>query len=787
MALAGYDVWDTTKWLASSEGHRIDQRIRECGAHMEATANGESESQRRSYPGIRGQYGTRGWELVRELDLPGNAARIAEEARALLTAPECESHEATDLIIGSEQMALQIHESVGHAVELDRILGWEAAFAGTSWLDLSQIGDMRFGSELMNITADATLPGALGSFGYDDEGTPAHPVDIVKDGIWVGVLSGRDSAALAGLDSSGGAVRGDGYNRLPMVRMTNVGLLPGESSLDEMIAATDDGHPDGHESLMVDRRQATELPVRLRDRLGDQEWGAWPDDQEPDVHRHRSALLAEPRHARQQFGVDLLGHAELRQGPARADRPYRAPIGPVQVPRRAGGGAGMTTDELLTTCERVLALVGTEAEAEVTVTAGPEALTRFATSFIHQNVADDARGVHLRVAVDGRVAEATDNRTDDEALSRLVRATMDAAALQPVDPSWPGLASPAQTPDVDHWDEATATAEPDARAARVAAFVGAADGLETAGFCSTGGGSVAFANSAGQRASGRSTMAMLDGIARTGTSDGADRAASSRLADLDGAAIGAEATRRARESAAATDLEPGRYEVVLSPSCVVNVLAFLAIYGFNGRAVDEGRSFARIGEQQFDAAVTLADDVTASRWPSGSGSMRRGRRSDGWSSCVTVSPPASSTIAVPRRRSVPSRPATRSPVPARSGHCQRTSSSRRERRLRTTLVANVERGLLVTDFWYTRILDPRTMVVTGLTRNGVWLVESGRVTRPVTNLRFTQSYLEALGPDQVRGIGSDRTLVGSATFDFGAYVVPTLHLASWNFTGGAKG
>jgi TldD protein len=241
VALAGYDAWDTTKWLVSSEGHRIDQRIRECGARMEATSNGERETQRRSYPGIRGQYGTRGWELVRELDLVGNAPRIAEEARQLLTADECPSLDATDLIIGSEQMALQIHESVGHAVELDRILGWEAAFAGTSWLDLSQIGSLRFGSDLMNVTADATLPGALGSFGYDDEGTPAHPVDIVRDGIWVGVLSGRDSASLAGLPESGGAVRGDGYNRLPMVRMTNVGLLPGSSSLEEMIAATDDG------------------------------------------------------------------------------------------------------------------------------------------------------------------------------------------------------------------------------------------------------------------------------------------------------------------------------------------------------------------------------------------------------------------------------------------------------------------------------------------------------------------------------------------------------------------
>jgi TldD protein len=248
-------VWETRKWLVTSEGHRVDQHIRECGAGISATANGESETQRRSYPGIRGQYGTRGWELVRKLDLLANASRIAEEARALLKAPVCPANDATDLILGSEQLALQIHESVGHAVELDRILGWEAAFAGTSWLDLAQLGLLRFGSEHMNITADATLEGALGSFGFDDEGTPAHPVDIVRDGIWVGVLSGRDSAAVAGIPS-GGAIRADGFNRIPIVRMTNVGLLPGEDSLEAMIAATDDGVlMDTNRSWSIDDRR----------------------------------------------------------------------------------------------------------------------------------------------------------------------------------------------------------------------------------------------------------------------------------------------------------------------------------------------------------------------------------------------------------------------------------------------------------------------------------------------------------------------------------------------------
>jgi TldD protein len=239
LAEGQYQAWDTSKWLVSSEGHRIDQRVREVGGGISATAIGDGETQRRSYPAARGQYGTRGWELIDELDLEGNAARVGSEARELLTAPLCPSGETT-LILGGEQLALQIHESVGHAIELDRILGWEAAYAGTSWLDLAQLGSLRYGSELMNITIDPTIPGALGSFGYDDEGTPAARRDAVRNGTWVGVLAGRDSAAVAGLDYAG-SVRAEGWARLPMVRMTNVGLEPGPHTFDEIVAATDDG------------------------------------------------------------------------------------------------------------------------------------------------------------------------------------------------------------------------------------------------------------------------------------------------------------------------------------------------------------------------------------------------------------------------------------------------------------------------------------------------------------------------------------------------------------------
>ncbi len=231
--------WDIEKWFVSSQGHRIHQHLVESGCGMDATAVGEHETQRRSHPQSFGHVETAGYEMVREHDLPGNAQRVAEEAVQLLSADPCPAGEM-DLILESSQLALQIHESVGHAVELDRILGWEAAFAGTSFLDLSQLGSLRYGSELMSITADATIPRALSTFGYDDEGTPAQRVDIVRDGLWVGVLSGRDSAHLAGLEP-GGMVRGDGFNRMPMVRMTNVGLEPGEGSLEEIVADTKHG------------------------------------------------------------------------------------------------------------------------------------------------------------------------------------------------------------------------------------------------------------------------------------------------------------------------------------------------------------------------------------------------------------------------------------------------------------------------------------------------------------------------------------------------------------------
>jgi len=228
------------KWFADSDGANIYQTRIQSGAMIQATAEGEGEVQRRSYPSsLDGDNANAGWELVEGYDYPGNARRIAEEAVALLTAEPCPSKVTTLLLEGS-QLALQVHESCGHPTELDRVFGTERSYAGTSFLTPEKRDELRYGSELVNLYADATLPGALGSFGFDDEGVPAQRVDLVKAGMFTGYLSSRETAARLGI-TSGGAMRASGWERVPLIRMTNINLAPGTSSLDQMIRETDDG------------------------------------------------------------------------------------------------------------------------------------------------------------------------------------------------------------------------------------------------------------------------------------------------------------------------------------------------------------------------------------------------------------------------------------------------------------------------------------------------------------------------------------------------------------------
>jgi TldD protein len=245
-----------TKSFASTEGAQIEQEIIESGCEIQALAtNDAGEVQTRTYPWGRHQQ-TRGFEFVLEQDLVGNAPRVAEEAIQLLSADPCPDYEATTVILGGSQVALQIHESCGHPTELDRVLGSEASYAGTSFLTPDKLNNFNYGSEVVSITADATIPGGLGTFGYDDEGVPAMRVDIVKNGRFVGYMMSRETAQDLNLGRSNGAMRADGWNRIPLIRMTNVSLLPGTWDLEHLIADTDEGiYFDTNRSWSIDDKR----------------------------------------------------------------------------------------------------------------------------------------------------------------------------------------------------------------------------------------------------------------------------------------------------------------------------------------------------------------------------------------------------------------------------------------------------------------------------------------------------------------------------------------------------
>ena len=231
------------QWFASSEGADIHQTKVSTGAGYAAYAFAGNEIQKRSYPNsFGGQWQNKGYELVEELKLLENARRIGEEAVALHSADQCPEGNL-DIILDSSQLGLQIHESVGHPIELDRVLGMEANFAGTSFLTLDKLRTLRYGSDLVNVVADARQehgPG-LGTFGFDDEGVPAQCIPVITKGLFTGYLSSRETAHTIGLNRSGGTLRAEGWNRLPMIRMTNISILPGEKplTLEQLIASTD--------------------------------------------------------------------------------------------------------------------------------------------------------------------------------------------------------------------------------------------------------------------------------------------------------------------------------------------------------------------------------------------------------------------------------------------------------------------------------------------------------------------------------------------------------------------
>lgn len=464
-------------------------------------------------------------------------------------------------------------------------------------------------------------------------------------------------------------------------------------------------------------------------------------------------------------------------------------------------------DELAEVADRVVAAVrrsthndDENVEANVLVHRSRHGLTRFANSFIHQNVTEDTVTVLVTLAVDGRTTTLTTTALDDDALDRIVADTVDQARRQPVDPHWPGatpttvIDSSADTgpasvlagPASASADPETVSAGPDTRARGVKGFVDAGQGLASAGYLDTEATWAAFASTAGHRARGASTRATIDGIQQTETgAAGAGHQTSRAVGALDPADTGRRAAELAFRGEARKDIDPGEFEVVLGPEAVASMLLFLGVYGFNAKSHLEGSSFAHVGEQQFDPAFTLIeapDDPRAIGLPFDAQGCPRQR-------LTLVDRGITRALVHDRRTAARARTNTTGnamPGGEAYGAIPMNLTLVPGSVQREEMIAGMRRGLVITQFHYCRILDPKTQVVTGLTRNGTFLVVDGRIRDAVANLRFTQSFLDALAPGNILGVGDDDRYA-DAEFGPGMVITPSLHLARWRFTGGAEG
>ncbi|MFN2450488.1 MAG: TldD/PmbA family protein, partial [Candidatus Baltobacteraceae bacterium] len=236
---AWMDIWTIDKYFYSTIGSDIAQQIRQAGSGIEAMAVGEGDVQSRTFPGDIGLYQSGGWEIIERAQLEANAPRIAQEAIALLRAPQCPSG-TFDVVLGGSQVSLQIHESCGHPAELDRVMGWEANFSGVSFLQTSQLDKLQYGSGLVTIVVDNTLPEGLATAGYDDEGSKSVVSDIIREGVLTGYEMSNDTARTIGRETNA-CVRAQSWQFVPMIRMCNLNLLPGETPFEGLFESVTDG------------------------------------------------------------------------------------------------------------------------------------------------------------------------------------------------------------------------------------------------------------------------------------------------------------------------------------------------------------------------------------------------------------------------------------------------------------------------------------------------------------------------------------------------------------------
>ena len=422
-------------------------------------------------------------------------------------------------------------------------------------------------------------------------------------------------------------------------------------------------------------------------------------------------------------------------------------------------------------------------ECELKMMHSKSALTRFANSQIHQNVDEESADVYLTIHKDGKTISRTKNITAVKSSKEFMKEALEALEESPKDTTWAGLTS--KTDTYEGFQE-TQEVNPDERANLVRDFVKEGRDMNAAGYCSTYLNNFFVWNTNGLNSSDTSSSAFIDGIFRTDTSAGSSHRGAVDIKDLDASQTGKEAAKLAVDSQNPVDIDPGRYEVILGHEAVSTILVFLSVYGLNAKSKIDGMSPILLNENQFDEKINLMDTPEDDK-------------SIGFK--IDASGAKKYNLEV-----------IKNGVPKTYFHTRRTS---KELNMENTqheafgvdeyfggigtnlnlskgdtshddMISSIKKGIYINEFWYCRVLDPITQVVTGLNRNGSFLIEDGKITKPIGRLRFTQSFITSLGQGNVISVG-DTTRYADSEFGEGMLKVPKLHLREFNFTGGVSG
>jgi predicted Zn-dependent protease len=428
--------------------------------------------------------------------------------------------------------------------------------------------------------------------------------------------------------------------------------------------------------------------------------------------------------------------------------------------------------------ERIVELSSAD-ETEVTIDAGADALTRFANNAIHQHVAELGVSISVRAVVGGRTARVTTNKTDEDSLHRVAASSLSLARSQPKNPGLLPMPGPQKYPRVKRFfdETAAASAEDRARVVKQITTACARAGQTAAGTFSSGAFRSLLANSRGLCARYEHTRTEFSITVMEENSSGWAKANAARWSDVDPLALAARAREKAEASRKPKEIAPGKYTVILEPSAALDLIGFL-FYDFSATAVADRRSCLtqRVGKKLFGENITLWDDVTHP--------LQIGIPFDG------EGMPRQRVCLIDRgvvRNLVYSRAAAKHAGKKPTGHGLALPNEWGEAPFHLVMeggksslaemIAGTERGIYVTRLWYIREVDPYEKIMTGMTRDGTFLIENGRLAGGIRNLRFNQSILELLA--NVEALGPAERASGEEAFDM---VIPPMKVRDFHFT-----